>query len=181
MGEGAARAATVAGAGTVHRVEPQEAGPAHGVLSVRHSAGQGRCSARQGRLQGGSYSAAGGWWRRFEDRLGCRRRAGHPRPRLRKGRARTTVQQGQARQHACHWPHQDPAGSADAVLVSILTTRNEKRDDEDVVYFVNTLQEDEINISTFLWDIYLTFSINSSATEIQTGIIYITVRCLDVK
>lgn len=39
MGEGAARAATVAGAGTVHRVGPQEAEPSRGVLSVRHPIG----------------------------------------------------------------------------------------------------------------------------------------------
>lgn len=130
MGEGAARAATVAGAGAVHRVGPQEAGPARGVLSVRHSAGQGGRGARQGRRPGGPHSSAGGPWRRFEGRPGRRRRAGHPRPRIREGRARAAVQQGPTRQHARHRPYQDSAGSADAVLVPILTTRNEKEERE---------------------------------------------------
>lgn len=126
MGEGAACAATVAGAGAVHRLGPQEAGPARGVLSVRHDAGQGGHGARQGHRQGGSHSTAGGRRCRFEGRPGRRRRVGHPRPRFREGRARAAVQQGQAREHARHWPHQDLDGSADAVLVPILTT--EKRE-----------------------------------------------------
>lgn len=130
MGEGAACAATVAGAGAVHRLGPQEAGPARGVLSVRHPAGEGGRGARQGHRQGGSRSAAGGPRCRVEGRPGRRRRVSHPRPRFRKGRARTAVQQGQARQHARHRPHQDPDGSADAVLVPILTIRNEKKERE---------------------------------------------------
>lgn len=151
MGEGAACAATVAGAGAVHRVGPQEAGPAWGVLSVRHHAGQGGHNTRQGHRQGGSHSAASGWWCRFEGRSRRRRRAGHPRPCLRKGRARTAVHQGQARQHPCHWPHQDLDGSTDTVLVPILTTRNDKEERETTrtIYF-GTLFGKMKSMSTFL-------------------------------
>lgn len=72
VGEGAIRTATVIGAGTVYRLGSQEAGPAQGILSVRHPAGEGGRGARQGRRQGRSYPSAGRRRRRVEGRSGCR-------------------------------------------------------------------------------------------------------------